>query len=198
MTVEKAVNKVAGADKLKPETDKLLATTCAIRYPPKEYTSTGITTIDSTEYKQKIASMQEKIDLYARDYNNLVKMLKDGDNGGLAKVLEEVKKRSDSLSIALTLAKTGKIPCPKIKQTDTTFQIQAAELAACRLENNQLKIENAQKDVKLAAAIENYNETKTKLDNKPDRLWQGIKIGGWSVGGLMLLLGLFLKLKGII
>lgn len=198
VTTDKALNKIAGADKLKANQDKLLATICSIRYPQSEYTSNGTTTIDSTLYNQVIVSMQEKLDLYKRDYDNLTKLLKNGNNTDMGKVLDELKKRSDSLSIALSIAKEGKIPCPKIIKTDTTFKIQAAELAACKIENNQIRMINATNEVEIARITKLYQDTKSELDNKPDRFWSGFKTGAAIAAALILAVGFFLKFKRII
>lgn len=196
MTLDKALTKVASAPTLNDSQDKLLSTLCTVKYPPKEYTSPGTTNIDSVEYKQTIASMQEKLDLYKRDYNNIVKMLKDGDNADLTKVLNEVKQRADSLSIALNIAKQGKIPCPKIIKTDTTHTVNVAELNACQIDNKNLKIDNAKKDVQIASLTEQVK----KLEQKPDRYWKGIKLGSIVTAIVLIIIGagLFLKLKSII
>ena len=194
MTLDKALNKVASAPELNDSQDKLLSTLCYVKYPPKEYTSPGTTSIDSTLYNQTIASMQEKLELYKRDYDNLARMLKNGDNADLRKILTEVKQRADSLSIALSIAKLGKIPCPKIIKTDTAHTISAAELNACQIDNKELKIENAKKDVQIAS----LNEQVKQLEAKPDRFWDGFKIGALVVGLVLIGAGTVLKFKSII
>lgn len=206
-TTNKALNKIASSGKLNDSQDKLLATICSTRYPPLEFISEGTTVTDSTRYKQAIASLESQLAQYKADISRMSQILigSGKNNEGLQKVMDELKKRSDSLSIALTLAKLGNIPCPDRIKTDTAHKVSVAELQACQIDNKSLKVDNAQKDVEIASLNEKLKKEQEKsaqlnidLKNKPDRYWAGFKLGAIIAAGVVLVGGTILKLKSII
>ena len=127
-----------------------------------------------------------------------MRIIAGSDNEGLQKVMEELKKRSDSLSIALKLAKLGNIPCPDKIKTDTAHKVSVAELQACQIENKELKIGTSKRDVEISSLSEKVKQLENDLKNKPDRYWAGFKLGAIIAAVVVIGGGAVLKLKSII
>jgi len=205
VTTNKALNKIASVSDLNDSQEKLLTTVCSTRYPPLEFVSEGTTVTDSTRYKQAIASLESQLAQSRQDILHMTQIIAGQDNEGLQKVLNELQRRSDSLNIALTIAKLGNIPCPDKIKTDTSFRVSMDKLKVCQIDNAALQVANAKKGVEIAELNDRLINEQDKsaqlredLKNKPDRYWAGFKLGAIIAASVLVVGGVILKLKSII
>lgn len=123
-TTQKALNTISSKGINKPIEARQLAVLCAVHLPPNPSIIEGGEKIDSSYFKAAMEALRLEANSARAEFEYIQSVLSDNNeyNAELASFADRASRKVDSLEIALSIAKSGKMPCPKSVKVDTVFR----------------------------------------------------------------------------